>query len=193
MKIALNQDTGTIDITVSQDQISDDLLGVLPEPTTTTAEGCLTWSIRFGDVRRVPRNTSEATDELLGTVGAIVGAISSQGRASSNVLFGPAVVILEAISSQGRTSSVEAEGKIRGTLILTLNNSAIAEASGSLPTIKRLQDEFAAELSATESQPISLGSNSVYAQSGLQTIPLWLSNNVGVSNMGPLLFANPFS
>jgi hypothetical protein len=78
-------------------------------------------------------------------------------------------------------------------LILTLNNSAIAEASGSLPTIKRLQDEFAAELSATESQPISLGSNSVYAQSGLQTIPLWLSNNVGVSNMGPLLFANPFS
>jgi hypothetical protein len=170
MEITLNQTTGTIDITVPGDRISDELLGVLPEPTTTTAEGCLTWSIRFGDITRAPRNTSEATDELLGTTGAIVGAISSQGR----------------------VSSVEAEGKIQGTLILTLNNSAIAEVSDSLPTIKRLQDEFAAELSAVESQQTSLGSSSVQAQSRLQTIPLWLSSDVGASNMLTLLFANPF-
>lgn len=192
MEITWNQDTGTIDIIVPQDQISDELLGILPPPTATTAEGCLAWSIGFSDAFRPPRASSSSTgvtgDELLGTVGAIVGVTASEGRASS----------------------VEAEGKIRGTLILTFNNSPIAEESASttigtirttfptsepLPTIKRLQDEFALELSAPESQPISLGSSSVQARSGLNPVTggLWFSPEVGVSNMPTRLFANPFS
>ncbi|MBW4653151.1 MAG: hypothetical protein KME20_09000 [Kaiparowitsia implicata GSE-PSE-MK54-09C] len=158
MKITLDQGTRTLSVIVPEDQISDELLGILSPLTTRTAEGCLAWSIGFSDAFRAPSTSSGSTgateDALLGPVGAIVGPIASQGIASS-----------------GR-----AEGKIRGTLILTLNNSAIGEESASttpgtlratfrasdfLPTTKRLQDEFASELNATESQQISLGSNSV--------------------------------
>jgi hypothetical protein len=186
MKITLNRGTGTIDIMVPRDQVSDELLGVLPEPTTT-AEGCLAWSIGFSDAFRAPSTSSSSTgvteDALLGSVGAIVGPSASQGRASSG----------------------EAEGKIRGTLILTLNNSAIGEESASTTpgtlrttfsfstTTKRLQDEFASELNAIESQQISLGSNSVQAQSGLLQDIILFSSDVGASNMPTRLFANPFS
>lgn len=160
MKINVNQDTGAIDITVPRDQVSDELLGVLPEPTTTTAEGCLAWSIRFGDVTRAPRNTSEATDELLGTVGAIVGAVSPQGRASS----------------------VEAEGKIRGTLILNFN-SPITDTLASLSGRSRPIFIFAENIATPSSDSVS--------SSSVRPFP----DTFGVvDNLTPvLLFANPFS
>lgn len=190
MEITLNRNTGTIDIMVPSNRVSDKLLGVLPEQITA-AEGTLAWSIRFGDVTRTPRNSAGvAEDALLGPVGAIVGPIASQGR----------------------SSSVEAEGKIQGALILTFNDSLLEESastgtsrtlrsyaglvsvsSASLDTLPRLREEFSAELNVTESQQISLGSRSTQMQSGLQTIPLWLSSDVGASNTAPLLFANPFA
>ncbi|MEA5450595.1 hypothetical protein VB780_18595 [Leptolyngbya sp. CCNP1308] len=180
MKITLNQDTRTIDIMVSEDQIPDDLLGVLPAPTTTTAEGCLAWSIRFGDVRRSSNSTDGATDELLGTVGAIVGSIASGDRASS----------------------VEARSVIRGTLILNFNNSLLEEesstgtsrilraysglfpvSSASLDTLPRLQEEFSAELATVRGTSNSESSID-------RTLPAFFVEQN--SDQLVLLFANPF-
>lgn len=167
---------------VPEDQISDELLGVLPEPTTTTAEGCLAWSIRFGDVTRTPRSsTGVAEDALLGSVGALVGAISSQGGASS----------------------VEARSVIRGTLILNFNNSLLEESastetsrtlitysglvpvsSASLDTLPRLQEEFSAELTTVRGTSNSEGSID-------RTLPaFFIEQNLAQL---PLLFANPFA
>jgi hypothetical protein len=177
MEITFNQATGTIDITIPREQVVDELLGVLPEPTAAS-DGCLTWSIRFGDAIRAPGTSSSSTgavgDELLGTgVGAFVGATPYEGR----------------------TSSAEAEGNIRGTLILTLNNSVIAEepayttvetisTSASLETLQRLQDEFASELSAID------GYHSTGSINRPQTAFLTALNPTPAL---VLLFANPFS
>jgi hypothetical protein len=164
MEISVNRTTRTIDIMVPRDQVSDELLGVLPEPTSQT-EGCLAWSIRFGDVRR-SSNSNETRDELTGiSVGAIVGAISSQGRASS----------------------VEAEGKIRGTLILTFNNSPMTEAltplGGRTIPISRPIPIFAENIATPSADSVS--------SSNIRPFP----DTFGVvDNLTPvLLFANPFS
>jgi hypothetical protein len=193
MKITLDQSTRTINITVPEDQVSDELLGMLPPPTAKNApEGTLAWSIGFSDAFRAPSTSSSSTgvteDALLGPVGAIVGPSASQGRASSG----------------------EAEGKIRGTLILPFNNLLLAEesasttpgtlratfrASDSLPTTKRLQNEFASELNAIESQQISLGSNPVQPQTQNNIIAYVVldSGDIGGLNMPTRLFASPLS
>ncbi|HAZ49235.1 MAG TPA: hypothetical protein DDW76_07665 [Cyanobacteria bacterium UBA11369] len=110
MEITWNRDTQTLEIHVHADQVSDELLGVLPG-ATRTAEGCLAWSIRFGDVTRAPRSSNTVQDELLGVTETLVG---------------------DTFSTASRTPSSEPVSVIRGTLILTFNNLPITEALTSL-------------------------------------------------------------
>ena len=110
MEITWNRDTQTLEIHVHADQVSDELLGVLPG-ATRTAEGCLAWSIRFGDVTRAPRSSNTVQDELLGVTETLVG---------------------DTFSTASRTPWSEPASVIRGTLILTFNNLPITEALTSL-------------------------------------------------------------
>lgn len=164
MKINLNQEDRTIEIMVPKDQISDELLGALPEPTTTTAEGCLTWSIGFSDAFRAPGTSSSSTgsngDELLGPVGVIVGTIASN-------------VVKQELDS---------------TLIKPIRTTF--QASDSLDTLQDFQEALISELSSIESQKISLGNSSVQAESASR---LYTGRpDISVSNIAIVLFSNPF-
>jgi hypothetical protein len=152
MEISVNRTTRTIDIMVPRDQVPDGLLRVLPE-ATSQFEGCLAWSIRFGDVTRTPRNSAGvAEDELLGSVGAIVGAISSQGRSSGLRPRTPNIIINNALAEDSIF--------IAPLLIFTEPLRATFRASESEPlaAIRRLQEEFVAELATVRGTRNSEGS-----------------------------------
>ncbi|MEG3878698.1 hypothetical protein QT972_15070 [Microcoleus sp. herbarium7] len=176
MEITLNRDTQTIEIRVPADQVSDELLGVLPE-ATTTAEGCLAWSIRFGDVTRVPRSRSTVKDELLGVVETLVGDTSS-----GDELLGVVETLAgDTSSTASRMPSSEPASVIRGTLILTLNNSSVTEALTSLGG--RPIPIFADNIAPPSSSSVSSSRINPFADTfGI------LPNPTEV-----LLFANPFS
>jgi hypothetical protein len=175
MEITLNRDTQTIEIRVPADQVSDELLGVLPE-ATTTAEGCLAWSIRFGDITRSSRS-SAVQDELLGVVETLVGDISSEDE-----LLGVVETLVgDTFSTASRTPSSEPASVIRGTLILSFNNLPITEVVTSLGG--RQIPIFADNIAPPSSSSVSSSSISPFSDTfGILPKP----NEV-------LLFANPFS
>jgi hypothetical protein len=176
MEPTLNRDTQTIEIRVPADQVSDELLGVLPE-ATTTAEGCLAWSIRFGDITRAPRSSSTVQDELLGVVETLVGDTSSEDE-----LLGVVETLVgDPFSTASRTPSSEPASVIRGKLILTFNNLPITEVVTSLGG--RQIPIFADNIAPPSSSSVSSSSISPFSDTfGI------LPNPTEV-----LLFANPFS
>ncbi|MFN6566195.1 hypothetical protein [Dendronalium sp. ChiSLP03b] len=162
MEITLNRAIKTIDIMIPKDRVSDDLLGVLPEPTTAI-DGCLTRSIGFSDAFRVPETSSSSTG------------------ATTDELFGTSAAIVKAISPTAGKTPPQAEGKIRGTLILSLSNSLIAKETASIDILPRA---IPIGLEVTPSSDSVFSSNS-------RPFP----DSFGViDNLTPiLLFANPFS
>lgn len=176
MEITLNRDTQTIEIRVPADQVSDELLGVLPE-ATTTAEGCLAWSIRFGDVTRSPRSSSSNTvkDELLGVFETLT--------VEDELLGAVETWVGEISSATSRTSPSEPASVIQGTLILTFTNSPITAAF--TPSIGRQIPIFVDNISTASFDAVSSSRNGS------------ASNTFGIlpnpPEMPVLLFANPFS
>jgi hypothetical protein len=176
MEITWNRDTQMLEIHVHADQVSDELLGVLPG-ATRTAEGCLAWSIRFGDITRAPRSSSTVQDELLGVVETLVGDISSEDE-----LLGVVETLVgDPFSTASRTPSSEPASAIRGTLLLTLNNLPITEVVTSLGG--RQIPIFADNISPPSFSSVSSSSISPF------------SDTFGIlpKLTEVLLFANPFS
>lgn len=173
MEITWNRDTQTLEIHVHADQVSNELLGVLPG-ATTTAEGCLAWSIRFGDVRR-SSNRSTVKDELLGVVETLT--VEDELLGSVETMVG------ETSLTASRTPPSEPASVIRGTLILTLNNSSITEAL--TPLGGRPIPIFADNIAPPSSNSVSSSSINPFSDTfGILPNP---------TKMPTLLFANPFS
>ncbi|NJS10841.1 MAG: hypothetical protein HC789_10965 [Microcoleus sp. CSU_2_2] len=174
MEITLNRDTQTLEIHVHADQVSDQLLGVLPG-ATTTAEGCLAWSIRFGDVTRVPRSSNTVQDELLGVVETLT--VEDELLGSVETMVG------ETSLTASRMPPSEPASVIRGTLILTLNNSSITEAL--TPLRGRPIPIFADNIAPPSSNSVSSSSINPFSDRfGILPNP---------TQMPTLLFANSFS
>lgn len=178
MEITWNRDSQTLEIHVHADQVSDELLGVLPG-ATRTAEGCLAWSIRFGDVTRAPRSRSMVQDELLGVVETLVGDTSSEDE-----LLGVAETLVgDTFSTASRTPWSEPASVIRGTLILTFNNLPITEALTSLGG--RQIPIFADNITPRSSSSVPSSNINPFSDTfGILPNP---------TEMPVLLFANPFS
>ncbi|HBB33957.1 MAG TPA: hypothetical protein DDZ80_28005 [Cyanobacteria bacterium UBA8803] len=177
MEISLNLDTKTIEIRVPANRVPDELIGVLTE-ATTTAEGCLAWSIRYGDVRR-SSSSSTVKDELLGVVETLVGETSSEDELLGVV----ETLVRETASTVSSTSSSEPASVIRGTLILTFNNSPITEALTSLGG--RSIPIFADNIAPPSSSSVSSSNLSRFSDT-LGILP-------NPTEVPVLLFANPFS
>lgn len=174
MTITLDRDTNTIEIRVPADRVPDKLLGVLPE-ATTPAEGCLAWSIRFGDVTRSPKS-STVKDERLGVAETLT--VEDELLGVVEILVGETPAKPEKML---QSEMVKANEGVPFFIILFNNNVPNTEALS--PSNSRPIFIFA--------DTISPQSSELFAASSIRPI----SDTFGANDRSTevLLFANPFS
>lgn len=180
MEITLNGDTQTIEIRVPADQVPDELLGVLPE-ATTTAEGCLAWSIRFGDVTRAPKASSRNTveDELLGIFETLTVADELLG------VFETGLGETSLTASTTFSADTASSSEVGPFFIILELNSNFPNTGALTPSIGRPIPIFADNI-ATSSFDVVSSSRMEPASNTLGMLP-------NPNEMPVLLFANPFS
>jgi hypothetical protein len=174
MEITLNRDTNTIEIRVPADRVPDKLLGVLPE-ATTTAEGCLAWSIRFGDITR-PSSSSTVKDELLGVVETLT--------VEDELLGVVEILVGETSSTSDKTLLAEPTKASEGEpfFIIMLNNN-FPNTEALTPSSSRPIFIFADNITPPSSE--------VFSASTIR--PISDTFGVDANPAEVLLFANPFT